>query len=211
MEAIKRQALATFRNHNGFEENLSVLISLMNKLTSNDVNLDHRLLNNPVGNNWAPVTYVGILDNEHFTISMFVLRQGSKLPLHDHPLMHGVCKVVHGKVRMRNFSFIGDPLSTLVEGTVMVTRDGDREVTATDPAVVLSPTRGNIHEISALDGPAAFVDVLAPPYKSLIVGYGPRPCHYYLELDSEGEDAQKLIKIADHPEYWTDIAPYLGP
>ncbi|KAK9501937.1 hypothetical protein O3M35_012567 [Rhynocoris fuscipes] len=142
---------------------------------------------------------------------MFILRRGSQLPLHDHPLMHGICKVVHGKVRMRNFSLIGDPLSSLKDGTVKVTREGDRVVAYNDPAVVLSPTKGNIHEISAVDGPAAFVDILAPPYSSLIVGYGPRPCHYFLELDCEGESAQKLIKINDHPGYWTDIAPYLGP
>ncbi|KAL1137638.1 hypothetical protein AAG570_009334 [Ranatra chinensis] len=224
MEAIRKQAVLTF-SKNGvgsvFEENLKKLHSLMNGLTSAEVNLDHRLLSTAVNaqphRNYkgAPVTYIEILNDTSVTINMFVLRAGSKLPLHDHPLMYGICKIVHGRVRVRNYSLISDVTATLDRhSNVFAYREPDLVVDERDDAVLLTPEKRNLHEIEAIDGPAAFVDVLAPPYRTPVNGFGPRPCHYYQELDPEDKDSgpvRQLAKTAKAPGYWTDYAPYLGP
>ena len=92
MEAVRRQAVATFSRANGgnFDENLRLLVTAMSKLTREDVGLDVKLMRDV---REAPVTYVSIQEHSDVTISMFVLRHRSRLPLHDHPLMYGIIKV----------------------------------------------------------------------------------------------------------------------
>lgn len=210
MEQVKERVFQTFSHspHKGeiFEGNLKKLLSVMDKLTAEDVKLDKSLLNGPHS---APVTYVEIQEHPKYTINMFVLRPESKLPLHDHPLMHGICKVVSGKVVIRNFS-LTEESSTLRLDRVLTVKEPERIVTEKDPAVLLTPSKGNIHEIQAVDGGAAFVDVLAPPYMSDIEGMGPRPCNYFKEV-GEKQGYTELIKVEKVPEYWTDVSPYLGP
>lgn len=75
---------------------------------------------------------------------------------------------------------------------------------------MLCPVEGNIHEVDTIDGPAAFVDILAPPYKSDIPGIGKRYCRYFKEVN-KSKDIIKLGIISDPIDYWSDIAPYTGP
>ncbi|XP_022189600.1 2-aminoethanethiol dioxygenase-like [Nilaparvata lugens] len=116
IEAVKRQALSTFSKNCSsvyFEENLSKLRLLASKLTSSDVELDKSLLlNSDLPNTnikssksrLAPVTYIEVFENPDITIGIFILKSGARLPLHDHPLMYGILKVIHGKVRIHSYS-----------------------------------------------------------------------------------------------------------
>ncbi|MGR0272103.1 hypothetical protein ACUWC3_28770, partial [Klebsiella pneumoniae] len=54
------------------------------------------------------------------------------------------------------------------------------EISHKDEAIILRHFASNLHEIKTVGGPAAFVDVLAPPYHSIVNGK-PRLCHYYEE------------------------------
>lgn len=253
IEVLKRQAIVTFSKYScgissSFEENLSKLKSLMNKVTSEDVNLDTKLLQ-PVQDTvedrrHAPVTYIEVLDDPSLTIGIFVLKQGARLPLHDHPLMYGILKVIHGAVHVQSYSIITDSDQKANEDTVI--RSSSNEVlpsdinlteetllrqvsllarkepsfvlSATDDASTLSPLTGNIHEIHSVDGPAAFLDVLSPPYETDIPGIGPRPCRYFKELDEDVEKVNqdkrpvmRLLRIPSPSDYWSHSAPYQGP
>lgn len=253
IEIVKRQAIATFSKvssgvTSSFEENLSILKSLMNKITSVDVNLDLSLVQ-PIPRGMErmcpPVTYIKILDDPGLTIGIFVLKPGARLPLHDHPLMYGVLKVIHGSVNIQSYSVLSDKdqsdlnnkenaqldLGTelnpkdiaLTEDTlykqVIITarKEPVTLVNESDNVCFLSPIKSNLHEIHSVNGGAAFLDVLAPPYDTDIPGVGPRPCRYFMELEDvvsengERSPLKRLLRIPSPPDFWSQSAPYQGP
>lgn len=68
---------------------------------------------------------------------------------------------------------------------------------------MLEPDKGNIHMIQAVDGPAAFIDFLLPPYCS-----PHRPCHYY-ELETKLDEDSVLLREVPCPNwYYCDSVPY---
>lgn len=86
---------------------------------------------------------------------------------------------------------------------------------------MLTPCDGNYHSITSVGGPAAFLDLLSPPYDYRT---GKRICHYYSEILpnlSSGDDADKsmnslsktryLIEIDEPDEFFCDSAKYRGP
>lgn len=250
VETVIRQAVKTFtKSPNApsstvFRENFENLVSHVNHLTYNDVRLDRSLLvSNTMNHRRAPVTYVEILENKEVTIGIFILRPGAKLPLHDHPLMYGILKVIFGKVSIQSYTLVKKPSvpEKLVEpnGDVSGTSSGSDAsssslssletsdylyseipllankhpsmiVSDTDSCCVLTPTERNLHEIRTVDGPAAFIDILSPPYYSVIPDVGPRQCLYFIEVGSE-KSLVKLKPVPNQSEYWNDTAPYQGP
>lgn len=251
IEIVKRQALATFSKlavgvTSRFEENLTNLKGIMNQLTSADVNLDISLLETiPRGIEriCPPVTYIEILDDPRLTIGIFVLKPGARLPLHDHPLMYGILKVIHGTVQIQSYSILADLEHTNLSydgnlqdskskelNDIALTQENlDKQVIVTarkelatkvnesNDVCFLSPVKCNLHEIHSLNGGAAFIDVLAPPYNTEIKGVGPRPCRYFREMedivseDSEKLPLKRLLRIPCPTDFWSDSAPYLGP
>lgn len=261
IEAVKRQALITFSSKLSslaFEENLTKLKLLASKLTSADVKLDKSLLHSAESdseckdswsrNRLAPVTYIEIFENTVITIGIFVLKSGARLPLHDHPLMYGVLKVIHGNVHILSYSPVssrvvlresdggssdgpelelensyGDDMlspcdieltssSLYRQVSLLAVKEPEMLVCDKDEACILCPRQGNIHEIRSVDGPAAFIDILAPPYDTNIPGVGPRPCRYFKDVThSEDSSVKKLVRIPSPADYWSDSAPYQGP
>ena len=55
----------------------------------------HDLLNAP-----APVTYIGLHEDVDLSIGVFIINPRGRMPLHNHPGMHGILKVVHGTVEV---------------------------------------------------------------------------------------------------------------
>lgn len=91
---------------------------------------------------------------------------------------------------------------------------------------LLTPVRDNLHQIDAVEGPAAFLDILAPPYNP----DDGRDCHYYKVLqtaaeggtdgksneEEQGEDKDKeeeawLLEIPQPEDFWCGGEPYPGP
>lgn len=88
---------------------------------------------------------------------------------------------------------------------------------------LLTPVQDNLHQIDAVDGPAAFLDILAPPYSP----DDGRDCHYYKVLQrvaEEGTDAASnreeekgkeneawLLEIPQPEDFWCGGEPYPGP
>jgi len=69
----------------------------------------------------------------------------------------------------------------------------------------------NLHEIESIDGPAAFLDILAPPYDMPVPGYETRKCSYYTRLSQVAPNIFHLQEIHSPSWYWTDSFPYTGP
>ena len=54
-----------------------------------------------------PVISMGIfqvVENPVISMGIFIIREGERIPLHDHPNMHGVIKCLEGRLRILSFS-----------------------------------------------------------------------------------------------------------
>lgn len=128
IERVVRQAQATFcgaRTSNDIRDDLAELIRNVNELDVQSVGLDLRLLQwdnyeltvnrdclrrpftfsrNSVLHRKVPVTYVHVFKDRNVSIGTFVLREGAEIPLHDHPCMHGLLKVIYGQVKIQSYT-----------------------------------------------------------------------------------------------------------
>ena len=154
---------------------VSRLAELMDRITAADVGLN-RLTHE---NGLRDIEFVEIADFLQFTVGIFLVPKGRKLPLHDHPGMTVMSKVLFGNIAITNFDKVeygqevsdGDyraPLETVI-------KSNQRQVSYTHGCEILYPTSGgNIHEFLATED-AAVLDVLAPPYDCTCN----RPCTYF--------------------------------
>lgn len=124
IERALRQALTTFSSvQENFNDNFAILRQLVGELDAESVGLDPMLLrydqyeilemyemhdNDPLlesrNRRPVPITFIKIFENDQLSASVFVLRDGAKIPLHNHPYMHGLLKVIHGKVKIQSFT-----------------------------------------------------------------------------------------------------------
>ena len=143
----------------------------------------------------APVTYIGVYENCDISVGIFIVAANTGLPLHNHPGMHGILKVVHGTLKISSFdklpnfdvsdqSKIPNSLQSrfdLIEkGFIIPATESstlNSSITTHTAPLILGPTTDNFHRIyNSSDQPAAFVDILSPPYN-----------HRGLELAEEGD------------------------
>ncbi|KAJ8917729.1 hypothetical protein NQ315_005178 [Exocentrus adspersus] len=227
---ILKQAITTFTcKPEWFTINLHSLISSMDKTTAEDVNFPTQFTSDRL---WkqpgkAPVTCIEIYEDLNVSISIFILKPGGRLPLHNHPEMYGLIKVITGKVKITSYSintertmevdrrsFKGEtvpPFSYHRKQIVTAELSSSEIVDTGSNTCVLEPNRNNLHEIESVDGPAAFLDVLAPPYGTLIPNNGPRLCSYYSILSQVSSSIFRLQETKSPSWYWTDAFPYTGP
>jgi cysteamine dioxygenase len=50
------------------------------------------------------VTYIGIYEDRDISVGIFIIGRGCRIPLHNHPGMHGVLKVVHGQIDVASYT-----------------------------------------------------------------------------------------------------------
>ncbi|XP_062550181.1 2-aminoethanethiol dioxygenase [Armigeres subalbatus] len=223
---IFRQAKVTFEQTNAdrFLSHLQNLRALMDQLTLADLNVDPAIVSHETFQQAtkAPCTFIDIFENSCFTMSVFVLRENYTMPLHDHPRMHGLLRVVAGSVKIQSFTEI-DRREEIRNGDelrhVLVSVEHERIIsTGKGESAMLTPAERNYHEITAIGGPAAFFDILSPPYNADIPVYGKRTCSFYRKLllpgDGANNDGRKrmvLEKIPTPDHYYCDTEQYDTP
>ncbi|CAL1534622.1 unnamed protein product [Lymnaea stagnalis] len=213
------------------KDHLAPLARNMNDITAEDVMFDasevekrdlSKQHDEAFDNEIAPVTYMHLHQERTFSMSIFVLKSGGVLPLHDHPKMFGLLKVIHGSVKIISYTEVNQQPLTLSEDEIdmkyrqtrsfyknikTVHRNKDIILTESDECCILSPTEGNIHEIHPETKMAAFLDILAPPYDN-----NDQCCHYYKEMAaSKVSDTRWLLEIPQPASYWCDTIDYRGP
>jgi len=236
---------------------LKQLSELMNVLTAKDLALDQsqflRRSHTPNGRlsptgespplpppltSTAPVTYIGLHEDQDLTVGVFAINPGANMPLHNHPGMHGILKVVHGTVEVAFYnrveidtpSDLPEPLRNrpdLLERDIVVPTSNPVKVTVgtnSDP-LLLYPNKDNFHEIRLVgEGPAAFLDILSPPYNTEtedghleFPADERRDCGFYqivqlAEAQGGNPSITWLHRLRQQPkEYVCDVEPYLGP
>ncbi|XP_060529375.1 2-aminoethanethiol dioxygenase [Cylas formicarius] len=227
---VLKQAITTFTSKNdAFCANLQILLTLLDKINVEHVNLLPQFMTDQLWNQpgKAPVTCIEIYEDENVSMGIFILKPDGKLPLHNHPDMHGLIKVIAGKVKITSYSIntektkevdlrsFGDgstPIRPLSRSNILTAELVSVSIASTKSApCVLEPHHKNLHEIQSLEGPAAFLDILAPPYDSPIVNNTQRQCSYFTKLSQVTPGIFRLKEIRSPSWYWTDSCPYTGP
>ncbi|KAF3331204.1 putative 2-aminoethanethiol dioxygenase [Carex littledalei] len=162
-----------------------------------------------LGKTVKQITYIHIHECEDFSIGIFCFPAGAKFPLHDHPNMVVLSKVLYGSVRSKSYDWVTSPCSSLKKGGLAKLVSDNRLIDARCKASVLFPrSGGNLHSFYA-ETPCAILDVLSPPY-SEDMG---RPSKYYSDIPIPNLPGYAVLKETDHlPDDLTVRgAPYMGP
>ncbi|XP_015922159.1 2-aminoethanethiol dioxygenase [Parasteatoda tepidariorum] len=230
VEVIAKQAQATFSKsltEENFAESFTKLIRNVARIRSSDLKLNKETIRTINSGNssksLAPVTYIEVAENQCFSMGIFLLKSGARIPLHDHPGMHGVLKVIQGTLKISSYSALSkvpgevklpQDISNRIKSSqkdrlIPVEKHSPENVTDKDEPCVLRPKESNFHEICAIGGTAAFLDILAPPYDMK-----ERDCHYYVPLETNKTDSEVktwLLRTSPPTDFWCDAAPYTGP
>jgi cysteamine dioxygenase len=150
----------------------------------------------------APVLYMNIYESSLISLSLFIIKKGQLLPIHNHPNMNGLIKVIHGEGTIKSFTTINsdsnNPLIQTTQDYSKLIKENVSEI------ITLSPLSNNIHEIRASDNcDLVFLDLLTPPYEN--------DCAYY-EIANEGDssDILELKKVPCPDNYYCDSLLYTG-
>lgn len=210
---LLKQAVTTFSMpaKTNFPKNIEKLKCLLDKTKGSDLGLhsEHDIFKQE---SWchpgkAPVTYVQIYDDDAVSVGVFIVAENMKLPLHDHPHMHGLIKVIYGTLKISSYTIS----ECLDDKQVDVECHTPINLHYIDPPCILEPNHQNLHEIESVDGVAAFVDILAPPYDVLIPELGKRKCTYFKRIRQTGVNKMLLESIESPSWFWCDQLPYSGP
>ncbi|KAI4501306.1 hypothetical protein M0802_003679 [Mischocyttarus mexicanus] len=223
IQILWKQALKTFgsrknRGYKLYQQNFDHLLSLINKITAEDVKVDKQVLD-LVKVQSAPMSVIALFENKDITIAIFILKHGVTLPMHDHPGMHGFLKVISGTVEINSFTLKtnGDHIN-MNEEIKAAFRHRPVILHKNSPACVLTPQDKNLHEISCLEGPAAFLDILSPSYEDDDFGNGTRPCTYFKTIYSKpytdsGDIIEEVRLLVEHQPsgFYSQNLKYTGP
>jgi hypothetical protein len=150
------------------------VLALLDPLRLDDSALEN-LLSAPSKDVWSSVE---LFDGDAAHATLFGLRAGTAIPLHDHPGMTVVCKVLRGRMRIR----------TLIAKPGGAAEDrGERELGPDDTPTVL---HDELHTITAVTD-CAFLDFFSPWYDD-----DARPCTYW-RVAAEHDGVVTLARAED--------------
>ena len=148
----------------------------------------------------TPVLHMEIFEKRSYvSLSMFLIRRGFNIPLHNHPNMHGLGKVIYGNGEVRSYTLIE------TKGSEIMARCESIKQVNCGEMLLLEPISNNVHEIAAsYESDLVFIDLIVPPYES--------NCSFY-EISSQNNDNLVHFKLLEKSpsSYFCDSLIYNGP
>lgn len=227
-----------------FLEAITELQRLVNLLTAADLGLQYSHVLNSVTEQGdrrssltnSNITYIDVFENRDVTIGIFILHPNGKIPLHNHPDMYGVVKCLEGDIELTSYSQLNPIEGAKVKIPGAINRSHDLEdldqgllfpVRRSDGTILnpnskcscLTPEVRNYHELNTVpgSGPAAFIDILAPPYTtedSVDESDDHRDCDFFQVDDTLAvcdPDIAWLRWIQPPQDYSCSYEQYRGP
>lgn len=146
---------------------------------------------------WAPpISYLHLYECEGFSMGIFCLPTSAVIPLHNHPGMTVLSKLLYGSMHVKAYDWVthDDRLNGNASMPRVAKLVVDKILSAPCETAILYPsTGGNIHAFTAVT-PCAVLDVLAPPY-SASAG---RHCTYYREYLTAPLPGAEAEMLSDH-------------
>ncbi len=228
ISTLINQAKQTFSNlsnndlNSDQNDHIDSLKRLMNKLTKYDLNftlfdniknaqslnsIDEKNLEKFLNSN-APVFYMKLYEDQIISVGIFIIKSHHRIPLHDHPHMFGLIKVLDGHGHLNAFNVLLENNSN----ELICTKHVSTSINSQSETAVIYPNQSNIHEIYAINNQhCAFLDILSPPYSN------ENDCTCYIAIPTssstdinENERNYTLKRIFDE-EYYTESLQYTGP
>lgn len=208
-------------NAGSFKTNFNDLKTLMDSIRLSDINLPTHLYSKTSFKepNKAPCTFVNIFENENVAINIFILKERYTMPIHDHPMIHGILKGMDGKLLVESYT-ASNTDDTMLSGSdhygtiIMAKKETPIELTNETGCATLSPDHNQFHRITSLEGPAVLFDILTPPYDADIPVHGRRNCSYYRQVvlfDDEQFQHLGLEQIPAPSHFYCDTGYYQMP
>ncbi|GMI90973.1 HYPOXIA RESPONSE UNKNOWN PROTEIN 29, plant cysteine oxidase 1 [Hibiscus trionum] len=161
------------------------------------------------GQGVSEITYIHIHECDKFSMGIFCFPAGSVFPLHDHPGMTVLSKLLYGSVYIKAYDWVrGENCSPRSSGVAATAIDGIFNAPC-EPSVLFPRNGGNIHSFTALT-PCAILDVLSPPYSD---DFG-RPSTYYSDFPIPSLPGYAWLEERELKLQYDLVvkgAPYLGP
>eukprot|EP01038_Epipyxis_sp_PR26KG_P008316 gene8316-11250_t len=177
------------------------IIDLMSQVRLNDLGLEpfpqilsrYGLVDEgDIKNNKRFSACMNIISRKEYQIAVFLLKRGCFLPLHDHPSMTVLTKIVAGELRLRSYSKKNNnnQSSGIFSSRIEAIDEGEFVKNETSRGWTLTATDKNYHEIVAMED-SVMLDVFLPPYDSNL----DRECNYYRveNISSSSDDQTKKI------------------
>jgi cysteamine dioxygenase len=181
-------------------KDVETISKVLSRLTAAELGLQpmgHLQISPSTLNPSTDIRYFHVAELEdQYSIGIFLMPPGTKMPLHDHPYMCVFSRILTGSLLITSMDWTDSkalPCSRTRAREAVITQDLTLEAPYT---LHLTPDSFNLHALEAGEEGCAFLDVLIPPYKE---GDDHRDCTYYAVTNPSSENGVFDLISCDPP------------